>query len=363
MVANSMRRVLRYCGLCLLLTQLGGCAVGYYWQAGAGQMRIMRGQQPVDKLLQADELSPDERQRLELSQEALNFAHDVMLLPDNGSYRSYFDTGERYVVWNVFAAPELSLEPLTWCFPVAGCIAYRGYFHKDKAQKFADKLALANNDVFVGGVTAYSTLGRLKDPLLNTMLGMPEPDFVGLLFHELAHQRLYVQDDSAFNEGFATAVEREGMRRWRLDHGGTGASGQHFIHDQEQQVLELLRATRAQLTDVYAADMDDTQKRAEKTRLLANLEEEYQRLVAAWETAGLDARPYAGLFARGFNNASLSAVATYDDYVPAFEMVLRNCNYGIECYYTRAEALGSLDAEARDASMREIMQLATADSR
>jgi predicted aminopeptidase len=361
MIVIGIRRASGFFGLFLLLTQLSGCAVGYYWQAGTGQMRITRGQQPVDKLLQEAELAPAERQRLEVSQEALNFAHDVMLLPDNGSYRSYFDTGERYVVWNVFAAPALSLEPLTWCFPVAGCIAYRGYFKEEKAQKYADKLALADNDVFVGGVTAYSTLGRLKDPLLNTMLAMPEQDFVGLLLHELAHQRLYIKDDSAFNEGFATAVEREGMRRWRLDHGGVDSSGQDFSHGQEQQVLDLLRKTRAQLTKVYAAYMDDAQKRAEKSRLLANLGDDYQRLVAAWQTEGLADRPYAGLFARGLNNASLSAVATYDDYVPAFELVLRNCDYGIECFYTRAEELGALDTDERQASMRELLQVAVSD--
>ena len=357
MFAKAIRHAVRYFALSFLLVQLSGCAVGYYWQAGAGQMRITRGQQPVEKLLDQAELSSEERQRLELSQRALAFAHEVMLLPDNGSYRSYFDTGERYVVWNVFAAPALSLEPLTWCFPVAGCIAYRGYFHEEKAQKYADKLAAAENDVFVGGVTAYSTLGKLKDPLLNTMLAMPEDDFVGLLLHELSHQLLYIKDDSAFNEGFATAVEREGMRRWQLARDGVQSSGQHSSHDQEQQVLVLLRETRERLAKVYAADMDDEQKLAEKARLLANVVDDYERLTALWQAEGRAGRPYAGLFAGGLNNASLSAIATYDDYVPAFEELLRNCEYALACFYGRAETIGELDAKDRQARMQELLSL------
>lgn len=361
MVANYMQRVARYCGLFSLVLLLNSCALGYYWQAGAGQMRISRGQEPVAKLLDEAGLAADERQRLELSQEALMFAHQVMLLPDNGSYRQYYDTGSPYVVWNVFAAPEFSLEPLTWCFPVAGCIAYRGYFKEEKARKYAEKLESAGNDIFVGGVAAYSTLGRLKDPLLNTMLDMQEEDFVGLLFHELAHQRLYAKDDSAFNEGFATAVEHEGMRRWKVGRDVEANPEQHSTAAQQRQVLDLLRGIRDRLTALYATDTDDVSKREEKARLLASLNDEYQSLVAGWEDAGEGGRPYAALFARGLNNASLSAIATYDDYVPAFEVVLRDCEYDLECFYARAQELGGLDPDGRHASMQALLDRSAVD--
>ena len=355
MFTTYMQQAARYLGLCLLVVQLNGCALGYYWQAGAGQMRIVRGQEPVDKLLDKTELSSAERQRLEISQEALAFAHKHMLLPDNGSYRQYYDTGEPYVVWNVFAAPELSLEPQTWCFPVAGCIAYRGYFKEKEARKYAAKLAAKGADVFVGGVAAYSTLGRLKDPLLNTMLSMAEDDFVGLIFHELSHQLLYVKDDSAFNEGFATAVESEGIRRWQAARNEPVYSEPRYTHGQRLQVMELLRDARARLTAVYAADTDDAFKRNQKTQLLAGLGDEYQSLVAGWQDEGLKGRPYSALFAQGVNNASLSAIATYDDYVPAFEELLRDCDYGIECFYARSKDIGRLAPDERHAHMQDLL--------
>jgi predicted aminopeptidase len=356
-----MQRTARYFILPLLLAQLTGCAVGYYWQAGTGQMRITRGQETVGKLLDEAELTAEERRRLEISQEALTFAHEVMLLPDNGSYRKYYDTGQPYVVWNVFAAPEFSLEPQTWCFPVAGCIAYRGYFKEANAREYADKLGAKGADVFVGGVTAYSTLGRLKDPLLNTMLAMAEEDFVGLLFHELAHQLVYVKDDSAFNEGFATAVEREGIRRWQVGRAAPVQSQRRSTSGQRLQVLELLRGVRGQLTELYAVDLDDAAKHSEKARILTGLGAEYQHLVAAWQAEGLDGRPYSAMFAKGFNNASLSAIATYDDYVPAFEMVLRNCDYDIECFYSHAGDIGELASEQRSAKMQELLTTLVSD--
>ena len=361
MVATYIQRIVRLCGLCLLCAQLNGCALGYYWQAGAGQMKISRGQEPIAKLLDETGLPEDERQRLKLSQEALGFAHAVLLLPDNGSYRQYYDTGQPYVVWNVFAAPEFSLVPLTWCFPVAGCIAYRGYFQEDKAQSYAAKLAAAGNDIFVGGVTAYSTLGRLKDPLLNTMLAMSDDDFVGLLFHELAHQRLYVKDDSAFNEGFATAVEREGIRRWQSGRDMDQSGETYSTSSQRLQTLELLRDIRARLKEVYATDIDDTAKRTEKALLLASLTDEYQDLVARWQDEGLNGRPYAGLFSQGLNNASLSAIATYDDFVPAFEALLRNCGHDLACFYASAEEIGTLDPDERESRMQVLLKQATPD--
>lgn len=259
------------------------------------------------------------------------------------------------MVWNVFAAPELSLEPRTWCFPVAGCIAYRGYFKQDKASAYSASLAAEGEDVFVGGVTAYSTLGRFRDPILNTMLDASEPDLVGLLFHELAHQQLYVQDDSAFNEGFASTVERAGLIRWQAERGEAVDGQRSYTPEQLQQVLELLRDIRARLTAIYAAKQDDAAKRAQKQQLIQDSPAEYAELASGWQVQGLTGRPYQALFTQGLNNASLSAVATYDNYVPAFEFMLQECSGQLDCFYERAAAVGNQDAEARVQEMQALL--------
>jgi len=191
-------------------------------QAARGQLDVMSKREPIDKLIEAPDTPEELAARLRLVSEARQFAIDELLLPDNDSYRSYADLGRDYVVWNVFAAPEFSLDPKTWCFPIAGCVAYRGYFSEDAARRKADQLAEDGLDVAVGGVPAYSTLGRFDDPVLNTMMHWEDADLVATIFHELAHQVLYVKNDSAFNESFATTVEEIGIERWLTsrDQGG-----------------------------------------------------------------------------------------------------------------------------------------------
>jgi predicted aminopeptidase len=354
-VPYCIQRFSRHLVIPLLLLSLNGCAVGYYWQAGAGHLQIVNGQEPIATVLENPQLEPTARRRLQVSQRAVEFAHDTLRLPDNGSYSGYYNTGAPYVVWNVFAAPELSLEPRTWCFPVAGCIAYRGYFKEGAAHQYADRLAARGDDVFVGGITAYSTLGRFRDPVLNTMLTQSEAEFVGLLFHELAHQHLYVQDDSAFNEAFATAVEIEGLRRWQIQNGKPVAADDG---EQRAAVLSLLRAARQQLNEIYVSDRDASAKRAAKLQVLDGLAGTYGLLVVEWQSAGLKSQPYARLFRQGLNNASLAAIATYDDYVPAFGEILRQCGAWLACFYVRADALAALAPTERTARMRELLKVA-----
>ena len=339
----------------LVVMQLGGCSTAYYWQAAMGQMRVSNGKQSVAALLAGNTLSADEKKRLEVSQQALDFGHEVMLLPDNGSYRSYYDTGQPYVVWNVFAAPEFSLSPRNWCFPITGCIAYKGYFSEDSARKYAAKLAAEGADVHVGGVTAYSTLGRLHDPILNTMLTLPEASFVGLLFHELSHQLLYIKNDSAFNEGFATAVEQEGMRRWQASRAEPAYLRRQYTNTQRKQAVDLLRNVRAELEILYAEDLPEADKREAKEALLAGLQTSYQQLALDWAAAGLKGRPYGGLLSMELNNAVLSATATYDDYVPAFERVLSQCAGDLECFYDQVRQLSELPAEERGLQMEQLL--------
>lgn len=354
-VPNSIQCFARRLLMAFLLLSLNACSVGYYWQAGAGHLRIANGQEPIERVLENPELAPTVRAQLQVAERAVEFAHDTLRLPDNGSYSGYYDTGTPYVVWNVFAAPELSLEPRTWCFPVAGCIAYRGYFKEGSARKYADRLAARGDDVYVGGITAYSTLGRFRDPVLSTMLPQPEPDFVGLLFHELAHQRLYVLDDSAFNEAFATAVELEGVRRWQIQNEEPLVADDS---DQRAAVLRLLRDARQQLNAVYASDRDARAKREAKQHVLESLTASYGLLAEEWRSTGLQSQPYARLFRMGLNNASLAAIATYDDYVPAFGELLRQCGAWLACFYFRAEALAVLAPAERTARMRQLLKAA-----
>jgi predicted aminopeptidase len=344
----SLQRQSRLALVLLVVLLESGCSISYYWQASRGQMSIVRGREPVTELLQEPELDPVLRSRLELSQQVLRFAHDQLLLPDNGSYTTYFDTGHPYVVWNVFAAPEFSLQARTWCFPVAGCIAYRGYFNETRARSYADNLSARGDDVLVGGVSAYSTLGRFKDPILNTMLNSDDADFIGLLFHELAHQLLYVQDDSAFNEGFASAVEYEGLRRWQRARGlGSDIAAQANDSRQRQDVMALLENARAQLKSLYMSAADDADKRVRKQEIYAELSVAYERMATAWKSDGLVRRPYGSLFKRGLNNASLGAIGTYADYVPAFDRLLDMCGGELVCFYDNARSLGRLSPDSR----------------
>ncbi|MBI5783517.1 MAG: aminopeptidase, partial [Gammaproteobacteria bacterium] len=221
---------MKYCRhsltLLLLLAVVSGCASpGYYLHAVSGQIEILNKRRPVEEVLNDPATTPQTRQQLKLVRRLRDFASRELGLPDNDSYRSYTDLERPFVVWDVFAAPELSLEPKQWCFLVAGCVPYRGYFARDEAEQFAADLKQDGYDVYVGGVPAYSTLGWFNDPLLNTFIHRSEPELAGLLFHELAHQKIYVSGDTTFNESFATVVELEGVKRWSQQNGNTKEIG------------------------------------------------------------------------------------------------------------------------------------------
>jgi predicted aminopeptidase len=353
MAAQPKTRALCRLLLVLAALQLSACSLGYYGQAALGQIRVSAARQPVAELLADPALDPALRARLELSQAALEFAHGELGLPDNGSYRSYVDTGRPAVVWNVFAAPEFSVDPRTWCFPVAGCVAYRGYFSSAAARQYAARLQDADDDVYVAGVAAYSTLGRLKDPLLNTMLPMSDTAFVGLLFHELAHQRLYVADDTAFNEGFASALESIALQRWRAARGS--APGRTQTAQAELEVRELLLDGREQLARLYASGLAPAAMRQAKSRLIAELTDRYRRLTDAWPR-----KPYAALFAAGVNNAALAAIAAYADYQPAFLTLYADCDRSLDCWYRAVEVLAEQPPAAREAALAALLLRAKA---
>src|ERR1700722_14842900 len=243
----------RLLAIALIVATLPGCAIGYFTQAAQGQWRLMRARRPIEQVI-ADPASSEElKARLWVVQDARNFAVSELGLPDNRSYRSYSDLKRPYVVWNVVAAPEFSVRPLRWCFPVAGCVSYRGYFHERSARRFAAGLAARGNDVLVAGVTAYSTLGHFADPVLNTMLSYGDLDLVATIFHELAHQLIYVRNDSEFNESFAMTVDEEGLRRW-LAMRGQSAELNDFLERRraEQDIVMVFADARVELTALYA---------------------------------------------------------------------------------------------------------------
>ena len=306
-----------------LLALLAGCeTIGYYAQAVGGQLEILSAARPVEELL-SDPRTPGElRQRLELARRMRDFASERLGLPDNKSYRSYADLKRPFAVWNVFAAGAFSVEPKQECFPVTGCVAYRGFFSEGDATRYAEALRQQGYDVYVGGVPAYSTLGWFNDPLLSTFIGYPEAQLARLLFHELAHQVVYAADDTTFNESFAVVVEEEGVRRW-LDAEGRAAERSGFAAAQERRRLfaERIRQTRERLAALYRSGAGAEEMRARKA-------EEYGKLRAL----------YPGVVPEQPNNGFLVSVALYNELVPELEKVLQESG-SLERFYARAKEL------------------------
>ena len=323
---------------------LPGC---YVLQAAAGQADVLNRSEFIEKLL-ADPATPTPLlERLDLVVEARRFAIEELGLPDGRSFRKYADLGRPYAVWNVVVAPEFSVTPRRWCYPVAGCVAYRGYFDEARAESEARRLDVRGDDVTVGGVATYSTLGYLPDPVFNTMLGWRETRLVGTVFHELAHERLYVPGDSEFNEAFASVVEQEGVRRWLAARGRDGEFEPYRTAlAREAEFAGLLREARERLRHLYAAGAPSTQLWAEKQGEFGRLKFEYTLLRARWGGyAGYDA-----WFARPLNNAHLAAVATYHDCVPGLQRELEAAG-SLEAFYARAEELAKLTLAERHAAV------------
>jgi predicted aminopeptidase len=353
--ARQRRLALRVGAAFLAACALGGCSLGYYWQAMQGHMELMGQRQPVDEVLADPETPLATRAQLQLAQAALDFAHRELALPDNGSYRQYAATGRRYLVWNVVAAPAWSLEPRTWCFPVAGCVSYRGYFDEARARAFAARRAAAGDDVFVGGVTAYSTLGRFADPLTDVMLASPDHRVAGLIFHELAHQQVYLAGDTAFNESFASAVEQAGIRRWLRARGDSpGLCAYERWLERRAAVRAVLGRGRASLGVVYAQDGPGDGRRAAKADALDAMRADYRRLRDEWPQP-----PYFDAwFGPALNNASLAALSAYDQYVPAFARLLETHGADFAAFYSAVEVLGRRSAAEREERLQALQRAA-----
>ena len=322
--------------------------VGYYSQAVGGHLKLMRAREPIDKLLSSDSTDAELREKLQTLVDARQYAVDKLKLPDNDSYNTYVETGRAYVTWNVVAAEEFSLRAKTWCFPVAGCVNYKGYFAEEDAKKYAQQLKEQNFDVNIGGASAYSTLGWFEDPVLDTMLNGGDIRYVGTLFHELAHQLLYVKDDSNFNEAFASFVEQEGVRIWLNDRGESDRVVRYnaFLN-RNGEFLELLKKTRQALLAVYKQDIPDEEKRIAKQNVFDDMQADYQALKESWDGyAGYD-----GWFSREVNNARLVSVATYRKLIPAFAAMYVDVGRELPAFYEKARALAAMPADQRNAEL------------
>ena len=340
--------------MCLLfILSLCGCqTAAFYGQAVWGHARIMLSQRPITELLNDPGTPPLLRAKLSYVLELREFAAHELRLPVGESYRDYADIGRSHVVWNVFAAPELSLTPKTWCYPVAGCAAYRGYFEQPAAERCAASLSQDGYDVFVWGATAYSTLGWFYDPVLSTFLRLDHAQLAALMFHELAHRRLYIQGDSAFNESFASAVEQTGLQRWAAVRKEPGL--QAAVDSQrrlQQEFYAWISGSIPDLQAVYASDLPAAEKRVRKTAIFFQLRRDFECL----KMRQPELSRYDRWLASGLNNAGLASVTTYQEMVPAFERLLRQSNGELSVFYERCRALARLPFGERHTQLRLLM--------
>ncbi len=332
---------------------LGGCGtLAYYGQAVGGHLDLVARARPVTSWLDDAATPPDLRARLELAQRMRDFAVATLKLPDNRSYRRYADLGRGAVVYNVVAAPELSLDLKSWCFAVVGCVGYRGYFAREPADALAAELRAHGWETVVYGVPAYSTLGKTEwlggDPLLNTFIRWPEGELARLIFHELAHQVAYADDDTTFNESFATAVERIGGQRWLERHASAEARAEYAALDARRNDFRaLVGRYRESLATVYASHIPDDEKRQRKAVLMQSMRDEYARMKAErWSGfAGYD-----GWFERA-NNAALGIQASYNELVPQFERLFAKSGGDFERFYAEVRALAALPKAERRAKL------------
>ena len=327
-----------------------GCGALYVAQAARGQWQVMSVRRPIEQVLADPNSTVELRARLERVRLARQFAVSQLSLPDNKSYTTYADIGRDYVVWNVVATPEFAVGPLEWCFPVAGCVAYRGYFAERRAREFAARLKREGNDVRVQGVPAYSTLGRFADPVLNTMLSYGDDELTGMVFHELAHQVVYLPGDTAFNEAFAVTVEQEGLARW-LTAEGRADNSQQFRQRLllRARVVAVVARYRDLLDDLYQQAAPDDRKRERKAKLFIELANE----VAALQQAAGVTSPFADELARDPNNAWLASLATYYECVPGFQRLLVEEQHDLSRFFVRVRELTMPDAAARRVALCE----------
>ncbi|MGA7180353.1 MAG: aminopeptidase [Thiobacillaceae bacterium] len=341
-----------------LLLLVGGCvSINYYSQAINGEMDVIHRAQPIERVLADPNAEDSLKHKLNVVRQIRKFASSELGLPDNGSFRRYADLQRPYEVWNVFAAPEFSTQPKEWCYLLLGCADYRGYFSHDGAEAAARRLQQGGYDTYVSGVPAYSTLGWFDDPVLNTFVHYPDTQLAALIFHELAHQVVYVSGDTTFNESFAVTVEEEGTRRW-LSRSGTKEqlAAYEAVETRGQAFATLVNKYRARLTEIYATTLPDDAKRVRKAEALRAMQTAYQNLKSAWNGfAGYDK-----WFAQQPNNAQLASASVYTQMVPAFQELLAGEDGNLPRFYRAVKDIGALPERERISALQSLAQISPA---
>ena len=340
-----MRRCLvRLFTISLVLTSTGCAQLSYYAQATQGQLGLVASAKPIDQWLADPKVSDQLKQRLTRTQQIRKFAVQELDLPDNGSYTKYAELNRPYVVWNVIATPELSMKPVQWCFPIAGCVDYRGYYRKEDAQRFAHDLRSQGYEVRVSGVPAYSTLGWFNDPVLSTFIAYPEAEVARMLFHELAHQVAYAPGDTPFNESFATTVESIGVEQWLDKHGNPDSRERYReFRQRKRDFIDLLTQHRQRLEEVFATDIRDDEKRNQKALVITSLKQAY-RQIKDEKWGGYSG--YDQWFNEPITNAHFVLVATYEELVPAFQ-ALHAKSGSMKKFYANVQAMAKQDKARR----------------
>ena len=336
----------------LLVLLLSGCAeLQYYGHAFSGELDVLSKRRPIPEVIDDPDTAPEVAEKLKFVERAHDFAISDLSLPDSDSFRSYSDVGRPYVLWNVFATPELSLATKQWCYPFFGCLGYRSYFDKAYAESVAMELQQQGWDVHVAPSPAYSTRGFFTDPIYSPMLRYDDLILAGILFHELAHEKIYFKNDSELNESFAVAVQNEGVKRW-LIHEDKPAYYADYVIDQQRdkQFVSLLLKYRKKLAVVYQSEKTDNEKRASKTRILNLLRRNYDKLRKSWDG-------YSGFdhwFTGALNNARLAPVGTYQGHVAAFAALIQRSNGNLPVFYQQVEKLSELPMAERRKKLQQF---------
>jgi predicted aminopeptidase len=327
---------------------LAACSTAeFYWQGITGQIDLLARAQSIPSVLEKIQ-DPVVKRKLERVLAIRDYATRELGLPDNASYKRYTELDRRFVIWNVFATPPLSLTARQWCFPVAGCVNYRGYFAEKDARAEAAKLAATGDDVYIGGVPAYSTLGYFSDPMLSTFIRYPDTEIARLIFHELAHQVAYAKDDTVFNESYAVTVEEEGLRRWLVSQHDPELDRQFATSERYRTTFRtLVERTRVKLAKLYASNLSDQPKLAGKAEAFAAMRDEYAVAKKTW--GGFSAYDY--WFSQGPNNASLAAVGLYTEKVPQFQALLAAEGGDLPRFYARVKELAALPKTERETAL------------
>ena len=349
------RKIIKYSVLILGALTVSACSsFGYYMDLMAGHSALLEQQKPVSEILADNNTEPKLRQLLQTSQKIRDFASKVLYLPENDSYRMYADLKRQYAVWNVVAAKEFSIKPKKWCFMFVGCLSYKGYFSKKEAIAYANELKTEGYDVYVAGAKAYSTLGWFDDPLLNTMMYKSEARRAGIIFHELAHQVVYIDNDSSFNEAFATTVEQEGIRQWLAKKGKQHQYEEYLINKKrDAQLNSLLQETRDELKTLYKTKINEIEKRRAKKAVFSHMQIKYYQLKKSWNGY----KAYDKWMEQELNNSHLLLIATYHDLVPTFKAMLKNENNDLGNFYIAVDKYGQLDKEKRKLQLKQIKQI------